>query len=154
MSRTPELGHLLRWSYRAFEYRVLDELHAAGHPDVRLRHITLLAWMDLEGTRQATLVERAGLTAQAVSQLIEDLVGKGYLERRPALDDRRARLIVWTERGMRARRLAHEIVARVEDEYAERLGPRRYATMRACLDTLAQDIADGGALAERADSAM
>jgi DNA-binding MarR family transcriptional regulator len=126
----PNLGSLLRWAYRAFETEVLERLHRSGYPDVRLPHVALLAWMDDEGTRQATLIERTGLTAQAVSQLIEDLVSRGYLARQPAREDRRAKLIVWTERGRDARDVARRLVGDIERGLAERLGARRYDTMR------------------------
>jgi DNA-binding MarR family transcriptional regulator len=137
-TRDPDLGYLLRWAYRGFETTVLERLHGAGYPDLRVPHAAILAWMDEDGTRQATLVERAGLTAQAVSQIIDDLVRRGYLARREAPDDRRAKVIVWTERGRRARDVARGLVVRVEDEYAERLGADAYDAVRRGLAALVE----------------
>jgi len=133
------LGVLLRDAYRAFDTEVLRRLALAGYSDLRLPHAALAEAMDDEGTRQSVLVERTGLTAQAVSQLIEDFVAKGYLARRAADGDRRANLIVWTERGGRAREVALGLIAELEDEYALRLGRARYEAVRRELAALAED---------------
>jgi len=138
----PHLGVLLRDAYRAFNTEVLRRLARAGYSDLRLPHAVLAEAMDDEGTRQSVLVERTGLTAQAVSQLIEDFVAKGYLARRAADGDRRANLIVWTERGVRARETALGLIAELEDEYASRLGRAPYDAFRRELGALAADECD------------
>ncbi|MGD9694671.1 MAG: MarR family winged helix-turn-helix transcriptional regulator [Thermoleophilia bacterium] len=138
------LGALLRAARRSVEEQVLDRLHAAGYPDLRVSHLAVLVWVGEEGTPQAEITERSGLTAQAVSQVLDDLVARGYLLRRPAEADRRARTIVWTARGRVAREVALRVVADLERAYAERLGERRYATMRRCLAEIGASRTDTG----------
>jgi DNA-binding MarR family transcriptional regulator len=146
----PHLAVLLRDAYRAFDTEVLRRLAHAGYADLRLPHAALAEAMDDDGTRQSVLVERTGLTAQAVSQLIEDFVAKGYLARRGADGDRRANLIVWTERGARAREIALGLIAELEEEYARRLGAGRYEAFRRELGALPDGFCGGaeGAAAE------
>jgi DNA-binding MarR family transcriptional regulator len=88
-------------------------------------------------------VERSGLTAQAVSQLIEQLVGLGYLAREELPGDRRARRIVWTERGRQGREVALELLAGMEAELARRIGERRYETTRRTLRQIAEEPLGG-----------
>ncbi|MGW2048179.1 MarR family winged helix-turn-helix transcriptional regulator [Streptomyces sp. NPDC001858] len=63
-----------------------------------------------------------GVTKQAASQLVEELVRKGYVERRPHPDDARARLIVLTERGRECTRAAEEAAAEAVRAWADVLG--------------------------------
>lgn len=144
------LGLLLRDAYRAFDTEVLRRLARAGYSDLRLPHAALLEALDDEGMRQSELVERTGMTAQAVSQLIEDLVSKGYLARRAVDGDRRANVIVWTEHGVRGREVALNLIAELEDEHAARLGRAHYEAFRLELAALSEGLRGGEpATAER-----
>jgi DNA-binding MarR family transcriptional regulator len=65
-----------------------------------------------------------------VGRLVDELEEAGYVERRPDPGDRRAKLIVPTERGLEQLRLRDEIVAEIERRHAEAAGPRVYAEFR------------------------
>ncbi|MGH2917284.1 MAG: MarR family transcriptional regulator [Solirubrobacteraceae bacterium] len=64
------------------------------------------------GVRVTTLAERAGMSRQAITYLIRELEGKGYLERHPDPSDRRATLVHLTERGEAAVRELRDSVRR------------------------------------------
>ncbi|MEE1761122.1 MarR family winged helix-turn-helix transcriptional regulator [Streptomyces sp. SP18BB07] len=73
----------------------------------------------------ATVTELAvhlGVTKQAASQLVDEMVRKGYVERRPHPGDARARLVVMTEQGWACARAAEEVAAEVVAGWAELLG--------------------------------
>ncbi|WP_149823337.1 MarR family winged helix-turn-helix transcriptional regulator [Streptomyces tailanensis] len=74
------------------------------------------------GATVTDLATHLGVTKQAASQLVEELVRKGYVERRPHPGDARARLVVLTERGWGCTRAAEEAAAEVIQEWAELLG--------------------------------
>lgn len=63
-----------------------------------------------------------GVTKQAASQLVEEIVRKGYAERRPHPEDARARLIVLTGRGRACTRAAEEAAAEAVRPWVELLG--------------------------------
>jgi len=69
-------------------------------PAARLAHTTLLPHIDLEGTRATEIARRAGITKQAVGQLVDDMIGLGMLERVPDPDDGRAQLVRFTDEGI------------------------------------------------------
>lgn len=78
-----------------------------------------------------------GVTKQAASQLVDELVRKGYVERLPHPGDARARLIVLTERGWECTRAAEEAAAEAVRAWADVLGEDRLGVLRAQLTDIA-----------------
>ncbi|MFD9391601.1 MarR family winged helix-turn-helix transcriptional regulator [Streptomyces sp. NPDC060000] len=78
-----------------------------------------------------------GVTKQAASQLVEELVRKGYAERRPHPEDARARLIVLTERGWECTRAAEEAAAEAVRAWSDVLGEGEVRTLCAQLGRIA-----------------
>jgi len=79
-----------------------EHLVAAGFHDHRLVHHTVMAHVTYEGLRLTELAVRAGVTKQAMSELVTDLVKLGYLQTKPDPADGRAKLITFADRGRRA----------------------------------------------------
>lgn len=75
------------------------------------------------------LAEHLGVTKQAAAQLVEELVAKGYVERRPHPDDGRARLIVLTGKGRNCTRAAEAAIADTAGRWTSQLGERRLAAL-------------------------
>ncbi|WP_328840039.1 MarR family winged helix-turn-helix transcriptional regulator [Streptomyces europaeiscabiei] len=89
-----------------------------------------------DGATVTDLAAHLGVTKQAASQLVDELVRKGYVERRPHPGDARARLVVLTERGWACTRAAEEVAAEVVAGWAESLGGE--GEMRVLRDQLAR----------------
>jgi DNA-binding MarR family transcriptional regulator len=138
MTESEELpiGMLALQLQRAFEAECFDRLAAAGFTGLRMRHSVLLNALGPDGSRVTTLAAELGMTKQAMGELIDDLESGGYLERTTDPDDRRARLIRFTAKGQKALETAFEIIPAIEREYAERVGAKRYAALRATLEEL------------------
>ena len=62
-------------------------------PQARAAHTSLLPHLDWDGTRITDLAQRMGVTKQAASQLVQDMVRLGMLELRPDPSDGRARRV-------------------------------------------------------------
>lgn len=117
-----------------FENDLLQELHrVADATSLRPTHNAVLRYMDADGTRASTLAERSGLTRQALTQIVDDLERLGYVARRPDPDDRRAKLVVYTERGRTAFEASRHIIENIEHRYATVLGTAEFAALRASL---------------------
>jgi DNA-binding MarR family transcriptional regulator len=56
----------------------------------------LFSVIDFAGTPIGVLARRAGVTKQAMSQVVDDLVRKGYVERHEDPADRRSRIVFET----------------------------------------------------------
>ncbi|WP_405994301.1 MarR family winged helix-turn-helix transcriptional regulator [Streptomyces sp. NBC_00986] len=75
-----------------------------------------------DGATVTDLAAHLGVTKQAASQLVDELVRKGYAERRPHPVDARARLVVLTELGWACTRAAEEAALEAVRPWVELLG--------------------------------
>ena len=138
---------LLRTAYNTLAARIYAAVVAGtAVDDLRPAHGNAMEQLELEdGLRLTDLAARAGMTAQSMGELVDDLEGKGYLERRPDPDDRRAKRIHLTSRGRENARVAKQIIVGVEAALVERLGERHYGELRRALEAIivAGDSEDG-----------
>jgi DNA-binding MarR family transcriptional regulator len=86
-----------------------------------------------DGATVTELAGHLGVTKQAASQLVDEIVRKGYAERRPHPVDARARLVVLTERGWACTRAAEEAAAEAVRAWVDVLGE---SDVRALCDRL------------------
>lgn len=139
--RAQHIGQLLRDALALFERDLLDGLGEAGVADLRPTHNAVLRFLDVEGTRASTLAQRAGLTRQALTQIVDDLERLGYVTRRSDREDRRAKLVVYTERGRAAFAASRQIIEALESDYAARVGQEDYEALRSSLRELTTRVA-------------
>jgi DNA-binding MarR family transcriptional regulator len=99
-------------------------------------HLTVLLDLERSGVRSAELARRAGMTRQSMGELVAELEKLDYVERRPDPDDRRARLVLPTGRGLILVAHARRAVTEVETRAARRLGRERYAELGRLLGDL------------------
>lgn len=127
---------LLRASRGAYGHAVRRRLTAAGFDDLPRNGPFVLGGMANHAATAGQIVRELGVTKQATGQLIDALVSRGYLERRPDPDDRRRMLIELTPRGRGAAAEVREAVARIDAELARRVSPSELAGLRAGLVAL------------------
>lgn len=129
-------GTLLLQVYQSFERELIAALKEGGYPDFRPKHGAVLANIDADGTRLSTLADRAAMSKPSMVELIDELETKGYVEREPDPDDRRAKLIVPTRRGMGTISTAVKAIETLERRFQELLGEQQYRSMRRALGEL------------------
>ncbi|WP_367324236.1 MarR family winged helix-turn-helix transcriptional regulator [Streptomyces sp. HUAS ZL42] len=103
---------------------------ARGYEGMRPAHGFAFARLAPGGATVTDLAVHLGVTKQAASQLVDEIVRKGYAERRPHPEDARARLIVLTERGWACTRAAEEAAAEVVRVWVELLGEGQVRALR------------------------
>jgi DNA-binding MarR family transcriptional regulator len=130
----PLLGALLRLPAQAVQRRIIAGLNRAGFADLRLPHINVFLYPGPEGARPGELAERAGMSKQAMNQLLQSLERLGYIRRDDANEeDRRARLVHLTERGQAAYDEISEVLIEIEVEWRETLGDERFSRLKELL---------------------
>jgi DNA-binding MarR family transcriptional regulator len=132
-SRQNYIGRLLQNAARSVSVQATERLRARGHQGLTLAHTTLLAYLDLDGTRITVLAERAGITKQSMGQLVMELEQRGYVARQVDPTDRRATLVTFTEAGWQFLVDAGTVKRDIEAEYADLLGEEQLETLRATL---------------------
>jgi DNA-binding MarR family transcriptional regulator len=111
---------VLRRTSRAMTEEITERLEAAGFPDSPARHHPVFENIDAGGTRLTVLAARAGLTHQAMGEVVAQLERRGLVERIPDPSDGRARLVRLTPEGRKVVRAAVEEIARIEQGWRER----------------------------------
>jgi len=127
------IGALLRVPAQAIQRRIINELNAAGFEELRVPHMAVLQFPGPDGIRPGTLAERAGMSKQAINQLLGSLEGLGYIVRSDGVDGGRARIIRLTKRGRAAYSKIHEILRDIEREWSSELGPKPFAELKELL---------------------
>ena len=107
----------------------------AGFPQ-KPKHSAVFAQINPDGSRLTELARKAGMTPQAMGELVDELVDMGYVVRRPDPGDGRAKLIVLTERGRGAVAAGRQTIEGIEEEVTEILGARGHHELRRLLSKL------------------
>ena len=127
------IGALLRVPAQAIHRRIINELNAAGFDDLRVPHMAVLQFPGPDGVRPGTLAERAGMSKQAMNQLLRSLEALGYIARSDAPDEGRARIVHLTKRGRAAYSRIYVILRDIEHEWSAELGTERFAELKELL---------------------
>ena len=126
----PDLGVLASQLTFSLQEELFARLASEGYDDLNPRHWTVLAYLDEDGIRATELARLSGRHKQIVGRLVDELEELGYVERRPDPADRRAKLVVPTQRGLGQLQRGDEIVAEIEARHAAAIGGRNYAAFR------------------------
>jgi DNA-binding MarR family transcriptional regulator len=140
------IGQLLGHHLRVFREQLLAEAEQAAEQagvQLRMAHLHVFGNIQADGTRLTDLAAWAGMTRPSMAELVDDLEAQGLLERRPDPTDGRAKLVVLTASGWEAIRAGREIIARIEADYARRIGTKKFETMCWALQDLLDDLHGG-----------
>ncbi|MCF3141726.1 MarR family winged helix-turn-helix transcriptional regulator [Streptomyces platensis] len=125
----------------ALSGQLVQEIHEQvsrqGFEDLRPAHGFAFARISAGGATTADLAEHLGVTKQAAAQLVEELVRKGHVARRPHPRDARAKLLELTEQGRSATRAADEAARAAVAPWRETLGEARFAELVSDLNRIA-----------------
>jgi DNA-binding MarR family transcriptional regulator len=116
------LSRLLREFSRDFERRIWQGLAARGYPDIRPSHSAVFANLGMGAVRVTELAERAQVTQQAMGKMLKELERMGYVARDIDGDDKRAKEIRLTQRGINLAEDSLQVVGEVRAYYAEKVG--------------------------------
>ncbi|HKS96955.1 MAG TPA: MarR family transcriptional regulator [Terriglobia bacterium] len=127
------IGALLRVPAQAIQRRIIKGLNEAGFEELHVPHMAVLQYPGPDGVRPGILAERAGMSKQAMNQLLRSLEGLGYIVRSDAPDEGRARIIHFTKRGRAAYSRISDILRDIEREWSAELGTQRFSRLKALL---------------------
>ena len=129
----PLIGALLRVPANTILRRLIADLNSSGFEELRLPHMAVLQFPGPDGVRPTALAERAGMSKQAMNQLLRSLEGYGYVERSDAGDEGRARAVNFTARGRAAYAKVHDVLRDIEREWSAELGPTDFGRLKELL---------------------
>jgi DNA-binding MarR family transcriptional regulator len=136
------IGQLLGRLLREFRREMFQPAATAGYADLRESHLQIFGNIGIDGVRLTELAGRAQLGLAATSEMVDNLVQLGYLERHPDPHDGRAKLIFPTARGRQALDDAGDRVAEIEQHWAAIIGTTTFNDACWALNTLLTALSD------------
>ena len=131
--RLTHLGRLLGHSMRRFDDRVLQLMadnvdvplalsNLAARDQVGAAHVHITRHLALEGSRLTQLATRAGMSKQAMGDLVDQCEAWGLVTRERDRLDARARQVRFTPAGLAWLRAIKDAVAQAEAEFRAEVG--------------------------------
>jgi DNA-binding MarR family transcriptional regulator len=129
---------LMRSARGVYAQSIRAQLQAIGTDDLPRNGAFILAGIDSSGGPRQDLPAELGVTKQAVSQVIDILVNRGYLTRRSTPGDRRRVDLGLTDRGREVVQAVLSGIEAVDRGLAERVPPEQIEAMRSALIALTE----------------
>ena len=131
--RLTHLGRRLGHALRRFDERVLQLMasdvqvplalsNLAARDQVGAAHIHITRHLSVSGSRLTDLALGAGMTKQAMGDLVNQCEAWGLVTREADAYDKRARRVVFTASGLLWLKAFERAVARAESEFREAVG--------------------------------
>src|SRR5687768_12585865 len=131
--RLTHLGRLLGHAARRFDERVLALMahnievplalsNLAARSQVSAAHVHVTRHLALEGSRLTELAQRAGMSKQAMGDLVDQCEAWGLVTREGDPFDARARRVRFTATGLAWLQAFREAVAQAEAEFRSEVG--------------------------------
>ncbi|MFC6281621.1 MULTISPECIES: MarR family winged helix-turn-helix transcriptional regulator [Polaromonas] len=131
--RITHLGRLLGHALRRFDERVLTLMasnvnvplalsNLAARDQVGAAHIHITRHLAVGGSRLTELADSAGMSKQAMGDLVSQCEAWGLVTREADPHDKRARQVVFTASGLLWLEAFRHAVAQAEDEFRQAVG--------------------------------
>lgn len=131
--RTTHLGRLMGDAIRRFDARVLELMandeqvplglsNLAARAQVSAAHVHITRHLDAAGTRPTELAARAGMSKQAMGDLITQCEAWGLVTRETDPRDARARRVVFTATGLAWQQAFRSAIVQAEAEFRDAVG--------------------------------
>jgi DNA-binding MarR family transcriptional regulator len=146
--RQTHLGRLLGHAARRFDERVLELMahnidvplalsNLAARAQVSAAHVHITRHVAREGSRLTDLAHNAGMTKQAMGDLVDQAEAWGLVTREPDPTDARGRIVRFTETGLAWLKAFRDAVAQAEAEFREEVGDEVAAVVAIGLEAYA-----------------
>jgi DNA-binding MarR family transcriptional regulator len=126
---------MLGQAYSLLGFQIVDGVIGAGYPQ-KPKHSAVFAQLGPEGARLTDLAKRAGMTPQAMGELVDELEQLDYVRREPDPADRRAKLVRLTPLGMKVIAAGQKVIVGIEADITQRIGGDGHAELRRLLGAL------------------
>lgn len=130
------VGWLLWECSTLWQQEFQRQMAEAGHAVFAEARAQLIPHIAREGTRQAELAARSGLSKQAIQQFVDALEKDGWVRRAPDPGDSRAKVVLFTEAGLKLLAKANTIKRALHRRYEQALGVPRLQELIDTLETI------------------
>ena len=135
-SKQADIAPMLMVAARTQLAAMMARLGARGFDGLTPAFASIMPLLDATGARSTVLAQRAGVTKQAMSQLVKLLEQRNYVEQVPDTTDTRAKVIRLTKRGVALRQACFEIRQELQVAAVKVLGKRNLLRLQRDMDKL------------------
>jgi DNA-binding MarR family transcriptional regulator len=129
---------------RALQADMVRAGHAAGFSELKHAHNLVFGTLSSSHpSHTADLAERAGVTRQSMGEVVRDLMGLGIVEMAVDPEDRRAKLVTYTDYGLSVVRAGRQHIADLEQRFAAEFGVDEYDLVRDMLAGIVDIVEQG-----------
>ncbi len=140
--QAPYIGALMRIGLETARSRILGALAEAEMGDLDHSYLPLFQYPLSDGQRPTDIARRLRITKQALNHLLGQLEKLGYLTRVSDEGSRQA-TVHYTTRGWKVIEVTLSAMRRLEADWIEKIGQRRFADFKATLKELTAAPANG-----------
>jgi DNA-binding MarR family transcriptional regulator len=126
---------MLGQAYSLLGFQIVDGVIGAGFPQ-KPKHSAVFAQLGPDGARLSELAKRAGMSPQAMGELVDELEELDYVRRDPDPADRRAKVVRLTPLGMKVSAAGQRVILGIEADISARIGADGHAELRRLLAQL------------------
>ena len=128
------LGRLFLNAFRWMDSSFIQLIGEHGWRDIPKSNSLVFPHLLKGGIRPSEIARRAGVSRQAVHQVLNDLRERGLIEMKPDPTNRRAKLVFLTARGRQFDQAVGEVADRMESALSERIGAGTVRSLRKALE--------------------
>jgi DNA-binding MarR family transcriptional regulator len=136
-----DIAPIIMQASRAQLNAMMSRLAARGFEGLTPAFASIMPLLDATGMRPTALAQRAGVTKQAMSQLVGLLEERKYVEQVPDPSDTRAKVVRLTKRGVALRKACLDVRNELHAAAAKALGKKDLARLQQDLGKLIASLA-------------
>lgn len=129
----PLIGRLMHSAYKYIADVANDFMKENGFPELRASEIGVFVNISLEGSSIIELVEKLGISKQAISQNIKKLKKENFVNSEVHPDDSRSILITFTDKGLDALIAWKKLTMHLDNKLIEKLSATKLEELKSLL---------------------
>ena len=122
--------------FNFFEDEIIIALSKFSYSDINRTDLNTIRYVNEAGITVGQLARLNGVSKQAVSKQIEDLVKRGYLQKSADENDARIVRVRFSSSGIRLLNKLIEIIGGIEAKYQKKIGKTAYDRLKRDLGSL------------------
>jgi DNA-binding MarR family transcriptional regulator len=116
------IGADLWRAFRNYERAMFDRVAREGYEDISLADSDILVFVGAKGARPANIAIWRRVTKQSVNEQVHSLIKRGYLVMESDPDDKRAKIVRYTKKGIAMARALQKVKHTLNEEVLSFLG--------------------------------
>ncbi len=122
-TRRDHLGRYLYELDNAYRKITIPYIQNHGFPEFTPGYLQLLSQLDvMSEIKTLVLIERMGISKQAVSRMIKKCEELGYIQRKADKDDERNKVIGFSKKGVELMSIAADAIREAEEDFRKKMG--------------------------------